>query len=947
MTRGDGMEGVLRKGRRQRRRAESETPDAATSPHAPERGGAAGMPLFLQSFQRDRGARLQAKLTVSQPGDMQELEAERVSAALDTSASTPSPTVPRQHRQGSSQPLDEPTRALMESHFGQDLGQVRVHHDASADHSARSINALAYTTGADIVFRAGHYAPESVEGRRLLAHELTHVVQQRSGRGAGAEGTSSAPPTGADVHVRRQHDGSAAQPATATQPATVAGQQNSQAAPTTPGQTQGTPVLWGLDLSVQPRRTYMSVRLPGYSLAEVATYLYGSPEAAAQLRATNGGLPDRLAPGTVLRPTEEPLTEAANASLNQALRGGYVLRSQGLPSSETGEQMMYTFTAAGQTFQLTGQQFESMRRSLGMWLVIRARIIKESAEYSLEHVYHSYLEETNSVVRGVSNWLGGTSVPSEGIWSRPRDMAQSIMDQLGGGGVPEANAISQNALLLARADRDLNEASRIWMRYINDTVEGAESAVSGLEVVRDTSFAIAAGIGGVVAAPLVFGTMTAAGLGTLGAGAVAVGGGAVTGGVIHGSLDFTAAVGQQVQMPGPMDWDYINRRTSHGFTSGLGEGAMGAGAYFMGAGLAARFGQQVSSTLLGRMTIGGITGSTMGFGTSTADVLMHPGAGPAGRRIFRGTLFGGLLGAGTAVIPINGLYRTGGTPMVPFTGEPVTPGWMYSSPWGMMQPGSNTSPVINAQPHEQLPPLPDGYTWARVNGGQWGIIRPPGAPDIEIHPYGPDAAERINFNLRLVDPGNPSRMIYTSSHSRAPGDTFPQSQRSSPGITTEDYTDPTTGITYRRGHGVPHADTIEPPPGGVNSTSDPHNFSPQARQYNDTFRRTLEVRFRAAGNNLREVSVYRPTPGRVNSGEAIPDVWWIIEVNPAGVPVNAWEIPATVTRNTSVNFDADIAPYARDVTLIPRGVLDAAGINVAPAAAGAGATGINESRRRR
>jgi hypothetical protein len=695
----------------------------------------------------------------------------------------------------------------------------------------------------------------------------------------------------------------------------------------------------------------MSIRLPGYTLAEVATYLYGNPAAAEQLRAANGGLPDFLGPGTVLRPTEEPLTEAAAASFNQALRGGYVLRSQGMPSSESGEQMMYTFTAAGQTFQLTGQQFESMRRSLGMWLVIRARIFHESAEFSLEHIYRSYLEETNSAVRGISNWLGDTEVPSEEIWTRPRNSAQTIIDQLGGGGVPEAEAISQNAARLARVERDLNEASRTWMHYINDTVEGAENAVGKLEVVRDTSFAIAAGIGGVVAAPLVFGA--AAGVlgtgtvATLGAGTLAIGGGALVGGAIHGGLDFTAAVGQQVQMSGPMDWDYVGQRTSHGFTSGLGEGAMGAGSFFMGAGLAARFGPQFASTLAGRMTIGGMTGSAMGFGASTADVLMHPEAGPAGRRIFGGTLLGGGLGAGTSVIPINGLYRTGGRPMIPFSGEPATPGWMYSSPWGMMRPGSNTAAVLNALPSEQLPPLPRGYNWARVNGNQWGITRPPGAPDIEIHTYGPDAAGRINFNLRMVDPGNPSRMIYTSSHSRAPGNTFPQSQRSSPGITTNDYTDSTTGITYRRGHGVPHADTIEPPPGGVNSTSDPHNFSPQARQYNDTFRRTLEVRFRAAGNNLREVSLYRPTPGRVNSGEAIPDSWWIIEVNPAGAPVNAWEIPATVTRNTSVSFDADIAPFARNVSLIPRGVLDAAGINITPGSAGAGATGIDESQRRR
>lgn len=81
------------------------------------------------------------------------------------------------HSQGS--PLDRGTRAFMESRFGQDFSRVRVHTDARAAESALSVNALAYTVGSDIVLGAGQYAPQTDAGRRLLAHELTHVVQQR------------------------------------------------------------------------------------------------------------------------------------------------------------------------------------------------------------------------------------------------------------------------------------------------------------------------------------------------------------------------------------------------------------------------------------------------------------------------------------------------------------------------------------------------------------------------------------------------------------------------------------------------------------------------------------------------------------------------------------------------------------------------------------------------
>lgn len=80
------------------------------------------------------------------------------------------------------QPLDGPTRAFFESRFGQDFSHVRLHTDAKAAESARSVNALAFTVGNQIAFGAGRYDPASLEGRKLLAHELTHTVQQtRSG----------------------------------------------------------------------------------------------------------------------------------------------------------------------------------------------------------------------------------------------------------------------------------------------------------------------------------------------------------------------------------------------------------------------------------------------------------------------------------------------------------------------------------------------------------------------------------------------------------------------------------------------------------------------------------------------------------------------------------------------------------------------------------------------
>ena len=75
------------------------------------------------------------------------------------------------------QPLDFDTRDFMESRFGHDFSQVRVHTDAKAAESAMAVNALAYTVKQDIVF-GKTYAPKTVEGQMLLAHELTHTLQQ-------------------------------------------------------------------------------------------------------------------------------------------------------------------------------------------------------------------------------------------------------------------------------------------------------------------------------------------------------------------------------------------------------------------------------------------------------------------------------------------------------------------------------------------------------------------------------------------------------------------------------------------------------------------------------------------------------------------------------------------------------------------------------------------------
>lgn len=117
----------------------------------------------------------------------------KASSVLETPAV---PSIVHEVLRASGEQLNAATRASFEPQFGQDFTKVRVHSDAKAAQSARAVNALAYTVGRDIVFGEAQYAPWSTRGQRLIAHELTHVVQQGNAKWSGGAltvGTSDTP----------------------------------------------------------------------------------------------------------------------------------------------------------------------------------------------------------------------------------------------------------------------------------------------------------------------------------------------------------------------------------------------------------------------------------------------------------------------------------------------------------------------------------------------------------------------------------------------------------------------------------------------------------------------------------------------------------------------------------------------------------------------------------
>lgn len=113
--------------------------------------------------------------------DCEDCKKKKVQRKAIASGPATAPPIVHEVLRSPGETLDRETRTFFESRFGHDFGKVRVHTDSQASASARAVRAQAYTVGDDVVFSAGHFSPNTRSGRHLLAHELTHVVQQSRG----------------------------------------------------------------------------------------------------------------------------------------------------------------------------------------------------------------------------------------------------------------------------------------------------------------------------------------------------------------------------------------------------------------------------------------------------------------------------------------------------------------------------------------------------------------------------------------------------------------------------------------------------------------------------------------------------------------------------------------------------------------------------------------------
>jgi hypothetical protein len=724
------------------------------------------------------------------------------------------------------------------------------------------------------------------------------------------------------------------------------------------------PVLFGQDMSSSPPKTYLSVAAPGYTLAEVAAYLYGDPAAAGRLRGLNPGAPDRLPPGYVLLPDAGSLSDRANADFEAARTSGAILRTRGVPAQARGELRLYSFSGGGRGFTLTEGQYHAMLRGTMVWLGRRASSYADMLQGQLE-VRDDHVSGSNSLVRGISDWLGEVELPERSLWSQPRDEARSIIAELIGLTIPTGDALvdtarraaelqraggldqrareghildramtaaTQRSLAaqlgrLERVARGLDRAEQAWRAYITGTIGGAEVAVRRLELTRNFFFGVAAGLAGAVAAPVIF---AAAGGGLLGS-TLAVGGGALAGAGTSAELEFTGALGGEglamAITPGEqrLDWGYVGERTGAGARSGALQGGLGAAGalaapgvanvisnrlYGVGAAQLTSTGSRLAVNSLTGMALGAPSGA-VGAGIENLPALVRDelNFGDYAGSVGLGGALGFVLGGVFGLLPIGGLYKTGGNRLNPFSGTPFTPRWMFAGPFSPLQADWSPPPGFNNLAFNELPPLRPGYGWTRLNG-VWEPIALSGRfrDPITLRWYGPDAAGRANYNLL-----SGRQLLGSRAFTRPRGGTY-QGGRNYP-MQPADYIEQGGTRQYIRGHNVDYADTIDAP-GAQNSNIDPLDYTPEPAWWGLHPRRLIVARARANNGQYRQFNLHNQANLRVTrDGTPIPDAVIFVEYNAAGVPTNAWRIPFGLT--TGLGTIAGLAPFQVPLSSLP------------------------------
>lgn len=675
------------------------------------------------------------------------------------------------------------------------------------------------------------------------------------------------------------------------------------------GRPQGPPVVFGIDN--ETRRIFTSVAGNGATLEEISLYLYGSTSFVDRLAEENGLAPGEIIPpGRTIRSVEGRPAEPALDALNNGLREGAIIRTDGIPEGMGDDSgMVYTVPLNGTQATLTAAQFngllEGMRRKTGLEI---DRI--QSMFQILLETRNDHESGTNWAVRGVSDWMGDVDLPGPMMYIIPIAGLKALrtqLDNLQFSGTPPENAaalqeIQSNLLVYGRR---LERAEASWDAYIEGTIEGASKAAHRAEIVRNVSFGAVAGMAGAVAAPAAFAALGTAGVTGGTATVLSLGAATGTGAMVRGGLE-VAAPGVTVQT-GPNGETIVRedqRSSGERFGAGAYSGAVqgltgGAGAFLapaVSAGvsgqLATRFGQGFVQSGSGQLTSQVVTGTilgapsgALGSGLETlpaymrGDITGEQYLGGIGQGGFYGGVFGGVFSA----VPVNGFYRSG---LMGARGAPVMPRWMMAGPYSSLANMRGAQPGFHTLPREQLPAFIDdpgvaGYAWTRVRSGgvdEWAPVRMYGPrQEFELAWYDtPDAGAAANRALLYGASGTPRGQLravgtrttqrprgggYAGMAENTPVQGMPRSTRRDFPMSRQDYR--MQGETLPdgsqpamvRGHRTDYRDTSNRTAQILDSNLDPANFTPEPQAWGSGRpRRGFEGRVQLTNRMLRENS---------------------------------------------------------------------------------------------
>jgi hypothetical protein len=664
--------------------------ESAAQPAAKQESPALATPLMrpLEDLGRRLGnagmrAWVQAKLSVSDPGDLYEQEADRVAdqvmrmpatppvqrkcakcedevqrAAAAPAASGPTVDEATEHSirglSGRGAPLPGDVQSFMESRFQADFSSVRVHSDTHADQLARSVDARAFTVGSNIVFRSGQFMPETEDGKRLLAHELTHVIQQN---GAGA-------------------------------PRMVARQVNPLIPERKPSiddwlhgsrdlaRLEDTDLQEGIDLLTQHQSFQNRSTADDFAVEQTLTSLRAEQHRRNKAADHQGTRGRKAGKSTAPPPSKHPraLTEKDVAYAGpEEQRSEYNLimkwlARDDLPAKDRKvllkeRQMLDKLLAADRQRLAAERHAAKVQAALApaaggeaSALLSMARTIegigKDPAVADLRYIYHR--GERYAIGAGQAKSLHDTlaselkhvinRIESNAGMERERyDMQVQINREhrcaafwsglIGGAKDPggeisatyvavmavyrqahadlAAGRLVQAAARVPRLEQLTRELKVMSRGFQEDHIKGADRAITGLEFTRDAAFAVAGSIAAVVAAPVVAGFAGGLGLGTAGTAVVTtLGTSALVGSgmaVVRGTSAAvgTAAAGHSLREVASAWTDEAKRGFREGAISGLGGGATRALAPLLGVGASA--GVQFVRRVAGEAIVNGTT----------------------------------------------------------------------------------------------------------------------------------------------------------------------------------------------------------------------------------------------------------------------------------------------------------------------------------------------------